>query len=106
MVGLPDEEWGEVAAAAVVCSRSSSLQEVREEAKKIMAVYKCPKVVRFVEVAIPCLAPRPCGPLVGQEAVRGARVGNEAGLAVQVLPRNALGKVQKQLVSPMFQTSS
>jgi len=68
IVGLPDEEWGEVVAAAMITSRESSLEEVRGEAKKMMAVYKCPKRVLFVTE----------------------------------LPRNAMGKIQKHLVTSLF----
>lgn len=50
VVGAPDEEWGERVCAAVVCRPECalSLEELREWARKRLAVYKIPSRLRVV----------------------------------------------------------
>ncbi|HVS64005.1 MAG TPA: acyl-CoA synthetase [Thermoanaerobaculia bacterium] len=70
VVGIPDEEWGQrIAAAVVLCDRGSlELDELREWSKQRLAPYKAPSLLRIVDR----------------------------------LPRNALGKVTKNMVQELF----
>ncbi|KAJ2879316.1 hypothetical protein FB639_003117 [Coemansia asiatica] len=51
VVGVPDEEWGEVVAAAVVLRPGASLDmdELKPWCHERMANYKCPKMVKIVD---------------------------------------------------------
>jgi fatty-acyl-CoA synthase len=51
VVGVPDDEWGEVGAAFIVRSADASLDAdaVRAHARDHLAAYKVPKHVRFVD---------------------------------------------------------
>ncbi|KAJ2221475.1 hypothetical protein IWW45_008860 [Coemansia sp. RSA 485] len=51
VVGVPDEEWGEVVAAAVVLRPGASLdmRELKPWCYERMANYKCPKMVKTVD---------------------------------------------------------
>lgn len=70
VVGVPDAEWGERVAAAVVLKPGASLaiDELRAWAKARLAVYKLPSLLRHM----------------------------------QALPRNAMGKVTKPALAPIF----
>lgn len=73
VVGVPDPEWGERVAAAVVLNEGDALDlsSFRAWAKKLLAVHKVPSRV----------------------------------LVLDVLPRNAVGKVMKPAVAALFQTA-
>jgi malonyl-CoA/methylmalonyl-CoA synthetase len=72
IVGLPDSEWGEKVAAAVVLSENHTLdlQSLRTWARELLAVHKLPSRL----------------------------------LILDALPRNAMGKVMKPALAPLFQT--
>ncbi len=73
VVGLPDAQWGQIVAAAVVAADRGDAETLRERlppfAKETLAPAKVPKVVRVVDA----------------------------------LPRNAMGKVQKPAVQKLFE---
>lgn len=73
VVGVPDPEWGERVAAALVLKNGASLEleELRAWAKERLAVHKVPSRV----------------------------------LALEALPRNAMGKVTKPAIVAIFQKS-
>ncbi len=50
VTGLPDEEWGQIVAAAVVLNRNKklSVSEIQDKLKKGLSGYKIPKKVVFV----------------------------------------------------------
>jgi len=50
VLGLPDERFGQIAAALVACSDGASLEEpdVTSALRRATAGYKVPRVVRFV----------------------------------------------------------
>jgi len=72
IVGLPDTEWGERVAAAVVLNENHTLdlQSLRTWARELIAVHKLPSRL----------------------------------LILDALPRNAMGKVMKPALAPLFQT--
>lgn len=72
VVGLPDSEWGERVAAAVVLNENHTLdlQSLRTWARELLAVHKLPSRL----------------------------------LILDALPRNAMGKVMKPALAPLFQT--
>jgi malonyl-CoA/methylmalonyl-CoA synthetase len=72
IVGLPDNEWGERVAAAVVLNENHTLdlQALRAWARELMAVHKLPSRL----------------------------------LILDALPRNAMGKVMKPALTPLFET--
>ena len=72
IVGLPDSEWGERVAAAVVLNENHTLdlQSLRTWARELLAVHKLPSRL----------------------------------LILDALPRNAMGKVMKPALTPLFQT--
>jgi len=72
IVGLPDDEWGERVAAAVVLKQSHTLDllSLRTWARELLAVHKLPSRL----------------------------------LILDALPRNAMGKVVKPTLAPLFQT--
>jgi malonyl-CoA/methylmalonyl-CoA synthetase len=72
IVGLPDNEWGERVAAAVVLSENQTLDlpSLRAWARELLAVHKLPSRL----------------------------------LILDALPRNAMGKVMKPALAPLFQT--
>ena len=51
VIGLPDERWGERVHAVVVLKDGASVSEedLRSEARKLIAGYKLPRSVDFVE---------------------------------------------------------
>lgn len=51
VIGVPDEKWGESVVAIVVCKAgmSSSLEELSEHCRSLIAGYKRPRIVKFVE---------------------------------------------------------
>ncbi len=51
VVGVPDERWGERVHAVVVCKTGAQVseQEIRAHAKTLIAGYKAPRTVEFVE---------------------------------------------------------
>ena len=49
MVGLPNPEWGQVVAAAVVLSGPATAAELQEAVRARLAAYKVPRSVHFVE---------------------------------------------------------
>jgi malonyl-CoA/methylmalonyl-CoA synthetase len=61
VVGIPSEQWGEEVTAFVVAREPVQPEELIAFARERLSTYKCPRVVRFIDV----------------------------------LPRNAMGKVQK-----------
>ncbi len=73
VVGVPDPEWGERVAAAVVLNdgHALDLQSLRTWARGLLAVYKLPSRL----------------------------------LVLDALPRNAMGKVMKPTLAPLFQTT-
>ena len=73
VVGVPDPEWGERVAAAVVLNDGHvlDLQSLRTWARGLLAVYKLPSRL----------------------------------LVLDALPRNAMGKVMKPTLAPLFQTT-
>jgi malonyl-CoA/methylmalonyl-CoA synthetase len=72
IVGLPDDEWGERVAAAVVLNQNHTLDllSLRTWARELLAVHKLPSRL----------------------------------LILDALPRNAMGKVVKPTLAPLFQT--
>lgn len=53
VVGLPDEEWGQIVAAVIVCEREElSIKALREELRSELAAYKLPRKVKVLK-AIP-----------------------------------------------------
>ena len=72
IVGLPDNEWGERVAAAVVLRENHTLDlpSLRTWARELLAVHKLPSRL----------------------------------LILDALPRNAMGKVMKPALAPLFQT--
>lgn len=48
VVGLPDEEWGEQVAAAVVVNKEIAAEELRDWMKELLAPYKVPRLISFV----------------------------------------------------------
>jgi len=72
IIGLPDTEWGERVAAAVVLSENHTLDlpSLRTWARELLAVHKLPSRL----------------------------------LILNALPRNAMGKVMKPALAPLFQT--
>jgi malonyl-CoA/methylmalonyl-CoA synthetase len=72
IVGLPDDEWGERVAAAVVLNQDYTLDllSLRTWARELLAVHKLPSRL----------------------------------LILDALPRNAMGKVVKPTLAPLFQT--
>ena len=70
VVGLADDEWGQLVAAAIILSGGSdlNLKDLRKWGKDKMAAYKIPRLIKVVDE----------------------------------LPRNPLGKVQKPLVTKLF----
>ena len=71
VVGVADDDFGELVTAAVVLaegSESTTAEELLALCKKNLAGYKCPKEIRFVEG----------------------------------LPRNAMGKIQKNILADLF----
>ena len=72
IVGLPDSEWGERVAAAVVLNDNHTLdlQSLRTWARELLAVHKLPSRLVILDA----------------------------------LPRNAMGKVMKPALAPLFQT--
>ena len=72
VVGVPDPEWGERVAAAVVLQDGAALdlQSLRTWARELLTPYKLPSRL----------------------------------LVVDALPRNAMGKVMKPALAPLFQT--
>lgn len=61
VVGIPSERWGEEVTAFVVARQPVKAEELIAFARERLSTYKCPRVVRFIDV----------------------------------LPRNAMGKVQR-----------
>lgn len=51
VVGLPDEEWGEIVAAAVVLNREATMtaEDIIDHCKKYIASFKKPKKVFFLD---------------------------------------------------------
>jgi acyl-CoA synthetase (AMP-forming)/AMP-acid ligase II len=51
VIGVPDEQWGERVHAVVVCTQGTqaSEQEIRAHTKTLIAGYKAPRTVEFVE---------------------------------------------------------
>jgi acyl-CoA synthetase (AMP-forming)/AMP-acid ligase II len=51
VIGVPDEQWGERVHAVVVCTpgAQASEQEIRAHTKTLIAGYKAPRTVEFVE---------------------------------------------------------
>lgn len=49
VVGLPDEEWGEVVAAVVVCSVSLRPEQLQDYLKGLLPGYKVPRIIRFTD---------------------------------------------------------
>jgi acyl-CoA synthetase (AMP-forming)/AMP-acid ligase II len=51
VVGLPDEQWGERVHAVVVCKPGGQVSEaeIRAHTKALIAGYKAPRTVEFVE---------------------------------------------------------
>ena len=74
VVGIPDEDWGELVAVAIVKESSGEIElnNMITWAKKYLASYKTPREFRFVTK----------------------------------LPRNAMGKIQKEQVKLLFLDSS
>jgi malonyl-CoA/methylmalonyl-CoA synthetase len=73
VVGVPDAEWGERVAAAVVLreGKSLDLQSLRSWARELLAAHKLPSRL----------------------------------LILEALPRNAMGKVIKPALAPLFQST-
>jgi malonyl-CoA/methylmalonyl-CoA synthetase len=74
VVGIPDEDWGELVAVAIIEESSGEIEpnDMITWAKQYLASYKTPRAFRFVTK----------------------------------LPRNAMGKVQKEQVKLLFLDSS
>ena len=74
VVGIPDEDWGELIAVAIIEEASGEIEpnDMITWAKQYLASYKTPREFRFVAK----------------------------------LPRNAMGKVQKEQVKLLFLDSS
>ena len=53
VVGVPNEKWGEVGVAFVVCSGEMEAEQVREHCRGALARYKVPRHVVFVPDALP-----------------------------------------------------
>jgi malonyl-CoA/methylmalonyl-CoA synthetase len=72
IIGLPDSEWGERVAAAVVLNENHTLdlQSLRTWGRELLAVHKLPSRLVILDA----------------------------------LPRNAMGKVMKPALAPLFQT--
>ena len=49
VIGIPDERWGEAVCAFVVLSADCTDTELTEHCRKLIASYKKPKKIRFVE---------------------------------------------------------
>jgi acyl-coenzyme A synthetase/AMP-(fatty) acid ligase len=50
VIGVPDEQWGERVHAVVVCKPGVQVsEEIRAHAKTLIAGYKAPRTVEFVE---------------------------------------------------------
>jgi malonyl-CoA/methylmalonyl-CoA synthetase len=49
VVGLPSERWGEEVAAFVVARERVTAEELIGYARERLAIYKCPRQVRFLE---------------------------------------------------------
>ncbi|MBT8321144.1 MAG: acyl-CoA synthetase [Eudoraea sp.] len=47
VVGLPDEEWGEIVAACVVVNSECSVKEIQEDLKQVLPGYKIPRLIQF-----------------------------------------------------------
>lgn len=71
VVGLPDEEWGELVAAAIISSQSLDLKDLNNWIRERMPAYKTPRKYLFIDE----------------------------------LPRNAMGKVVKNDLKKLIQTS-
>ena len=65
MIGLPDEKWGEVVTAVIapIPGKEIGEEEIIDYCRKNLAGYKCPKVVKFVEI----LPKNPAGKIVKRE---------------------------------------
>jgi fatty-acyl-CoA synthase len=55
VVGIPDERWGEAGVAFVVAKEAVSEEALLEHCRELLAKFKVPKRVRFVE-ALPMSA--------------------------------------------------
>src|SRR3546814_7314797 len=51
IIGLPDEKWGERVHAVIVlkAGAAATAEEIRVHAKELIAGYKCPRSVDFVD---------------------------------------------------------
>ncbi|MBT8322245.1 MAG: AMP-binding protein, partial [Eudoraea sp.] len=49
VVGIPNEEWGELVAAAVVCQGALTTEELQDYLKAFLPGYKIPRKINFVK---------------------------------------------------------
>ncbi|NMM26918.1 MAG: long-chain-fatty-acid--CoA ligase [Glaciimonas sp.] len=76
VIGLPDEEWGEVVSAAVVlrAGTSASAAELIEHCRQSLSSYKKPRIVAFLDE----LPKNPSGKILKRELRRLLSVGSDA----------------------------